>query len=328
MFPDKSSIAAAVLLTAIALPAMSHPAGAETIYVSNEKDNTVSVIDGETLKVTATIKTGRRPRGIVLSTDMTKLYVCVGDDDRVDVVDLNTRKVIGRLPSGPDPELLALHPDGHHLYVANEDDNMVTVVDVDTKKMLNEIQVGVEPEGMGISPDGTLLVNTSETTNMAHFIDTKSREIVANVLVDSRPRVAEFTPDSKQVWVSAEIGGTVSVIESGGKKVIHKIRFEIPGVSNESIQPVGMKFTKDGKRAFVALGPANRVAEIDPATFEVKKYYLVGQRVWNLALGQNETRLYTTNGVSSDVSVIDLEREKVIKSLTVGRAPWGVAVKP
>jgi PQQ-dependent catabolism-associated beta-propeller protein len=186
----------------------------------------------------------------------------------------------------------------------------------------------VEPEGMGISPDGKLLVNTSETTNMAHFIDTDSREIIGNVLVDSRPRVAEFTPDNKHVWVSAEIGGTVSVIDSAEKKVIHKIRFEIPGVSADAIQPVGVKITKDGKRAFVALGPANRVAEIDPATYEVKKYYLVGQRVWNMALGQNETRLYTTNGVSSDVSVIDLASEKVVKSLKVGRAPWGVVVKP
>lgn len=118
------------------------------------------------------------------------------------------------------------------------------------------------------------------------------------------------------------------MIDSAEKKVIHKIRFEIPGVSADAIQPVGVKITKDGKRAFVALGPANRVAEIDPATYEVKKYYLVGQRVWNMALGQNETRLYTTNGVSSDVSVIDLASEKVVKSLKVGRAPWGVVVKP
>ena len=170
------------------------------------------------------------------------------------MIDLASGKVVDRLPSGPDPELMALHPDGHHLYIANEDDNMVTVLDIDSKKVLNEIQVGVEPEGMGISPDGKLLVNTSETTNMAHFIDTDSREIIGNVLVDSRPRVAEFTPDNKHVWVSAEIGGTVSVIDSAEKKVIHKIRFEIPGVSADAIQPVGVKITKDGKRAFVALG--------------------------------------------------------------------------
>ena len=74
-------------------------------------------------------------------------------------------------------------------------------------------QVGVEPEGMAISPDGKILVNTSETTNMAHFIDTATRQIVANVLVDSRPRFAEFKQDGSELWVSSEIGGTVSVID-------------------------------------------------------------------------------------------------------------------
>ena len=86
--------------------------------------------------------------------------------------------------------------------------------------------------------------------------------------------------------------------------------------------------TSDGKRAFVALGPANRIAEIDTGTFEVKRYFLVGQRVWNLAFSPDEKRLYTTNGISNDLSVIDLERNRVIKSIPVGGAPWGVVVKP
>ena len=34
------------------------PADALTVYVSNEKDNTISVIDGETMKVTATVPVG------------------------------------------------------------------------------------------------------------------------------------------------------------------------------------------------------------------------------------------------------------------------------
>ena len=57
---------------------------AETVYVSNEQDNTVSVIDGRTLAVSATIPVGRRPRGIGLSLDKSKLYVAVGDDNRID----------------------------------------------------------------------------------------------------------------------------------------------------------------------------------------------------------------------------------------------------
>ena len=46
---------------------------------------------------------------------------------------------------------------------------------------------------------------------MAHFIDTKTYKVVANILVDLRPRYAEFTSDGAYVWVSSEVGGTVSV---------------------------------------------------------------------------------------------------------------------
>ena len=80
--------------------------------------------------------------------------------------------------------------------------------------------------------------------------------------------------------------------------------------------------------AFVALGPANRVAVVDAQTFEVKDYLLVGRRVWHMDFTPDERLLLTTNGVSNDVSVIDVPSLKVIKSIPVGRYPWGVAIQP
>ena len=139
------------------------------------------------------------------------------------------------------------------------------------------------------------------------------------MLVDSRPRVAEFTADGSQVWVSAEIGGTVTVIDPKTRKILGKIEFEIPGVNQDAIQPVGVRITKDGKRAFVALGPANRVAVVDAATFKVERYLLVGQRVWQLAFTPDEKLLFTTNGTSNDVSVIDVE-QTARRPLDQGRA--------
>jgi PQQ-dependent catabolism-associated beta-propeller protein len=204
---------------------------------------------------------------------------------------------------------------------------MMTVGDVQKATLLTEVPVGVEPEGLGISPDGKVLVNTSETANMAHFIDTQTYKVFDNVLVDTRPRVAEFTKDGRYVWVSSEIGGNVSVIDAKTRQAVKVIDFEIPGIRAEAIQPVGVRITSDGKLAFVALGPASRVAVIDTETFEVKKYLLVGQRVWQLAFSPDESKLFTTSGVSNDVSVIDVKRLKVVKSITVGRFPWGVVVK-
>jgi PQQ-dependent catabolism-associated beta-propeller protein len=204
---------------------------------------------------------------------------------------------------------------------------MVTVIDIASRTALTEIPVGVEPEGMGVSHDGKWIVNTSETTNMAHFIDADTLEITDNVLVDQRPRFAEWTSDDAEIWVSAEIGGTVSVIDNDTREIKHKITFEIAGVPPEAIQPVGVRVTSDRKWAFVALGPSNRVAVVDAQTFEVEEYLLTGQRVWQLAFGPDEKFIYSTNGVSNDISVIDVDNLEVIKSVPVGRLPWGVAVK-
>ena len=126
--------------------------------------------------------------------------------------------------------------------------------------------------------------------------------------------------------MTAEIGGTVSVIDADTKEIKKKITFEIPGIRSEAIQPVGVRITDDGSKAYVALGPANRIAVIDGNTYEVLDYLLVGQRVWQLAFSPDQTHLFTTNGISNDISIIDVAADKVIKSVQVGREPWGVAV--
>jgi PQQ-dependent catabolism-associated beta-propeller protein len=163
---------------------------------------------------------------------------------------------------------------------------------------------------------------------MAHMIDSESFQIVANVLVDSRPRFAEYNHDGSLLFVSAEIGGTVSVIDTAANEIVHKIGFEVPGVLPEALQPVGVRVTEDGSRAYVALGPANRVAVVDAKSWEVTDYLLVGQRVWQLAFSPDGTRLYTTNGNSNDISIIDVATDKVERSVQVGEQPWGVVAVP
>ena len=60
----------------------------------------------------------------------------------------------------------------------------------------------------------------------------------------------------------------------------------------------------------------------------LSKYLLVGQRVWQMAFTPDEKYLLTTNGLSNDISVIDVAGLEVVKSIQVGRLPWGVVVSP
>ena len=268
-------------LSLAALSLATSPAFAFLAFVSNEKGNSISVVDTDKMETVATIPTGQRPRGIAVSRDGTSVFVALGDDDTIQIFDTKTFKNIGELPSGPDPEQFTLDPSGKILYVANENDAMVTVIDVEKRIALAQISVGVEPEGLVVSPDSKTLVCTSETTSMAHFIDAKSHEVVANTLLGSRPRFSAYKSDGSELWVTSEVGGELSIIDPATQKIKTTVRFEIPGLQAEMIQPVGINLTKDGKFGFIDLGPANRVAVVDGATHAVVKYLLVGQRVWH-----------------------------------------------
>jgi YVTN family beta-propeller protein len=47
-----------------------------------------------------------------------------------------------------------------------------------------------------------------------------------------------------------------------------------------------------------------------------------------MAFNADKSLLFTTNGVSGDVTVVDVESRKPIKTIKVGRFPWGAAFRP
>jgi len=54
----------------------------------------------------------------------------------------------------------------------------------------------------------------------------------------------------------------------------------------------------------------------------------VGVRPWGIAVSADGRRLFTANGPSNDVSVIDLATRAVTKQIKVGQSPWGLALQP
>jgi PQQ-dependent catabolism-associated beta-propeller protein len=298
------------------------------VFVSNEQSNVIHVIDAETLEERDRVDIGKRPRGMVVSPDGKTLYVAVSNDNRIAAVDIATGRITGHLPSGPDPETIAVSPDGRMLYVANEEDSLLSFTDVATRKVVREVVVGGEPEGTAVSPDGRTIVQTSESASMAHLVDSATGEVVDNLLVDTRPRYVAFTPDGREFWVSSEVRGTVTMFDTATRARRGRIDFQqaLKGErpADRAIQPVAIAFTRDGRRAFVALGRAKLVAEVDPATFAVRRTFDVGWRAWNLALSPDETKLYTANGLSGDMSVVDLAANRVVATVKLGGKPWGV----
>ena len=91
---------------------------------------------------------------------------------------------------------------------------------------------------------------------------------------------------------------------------------------------MGVLLSKDGKTAWVSLGKANHVAEVDVASRKVRRTVLAGKRAWGLALSPDEATLYVTNGLSDDMTLVDTREGKAIRTVAAGRVPHTPLVAP
>jgi PQQ-dependent catabolism-associated beta-propeller protein len=320
----RASICACALAT-LALGFAGSARAQGTVYVSSEKDDALTLIDLATLAVKGTIPTCKRGRHLQLTPDR-KLMLACSDSGVADVIDPATGKSLRRIPLGEDPEAFDLSPDGKTIYVSSEDDAAAVFIDAATGKKLKEVKVGQEPEGVKVSADGKLLYVTSEVASLVHVIDTASGKVVKNIKVGKRPRRMVFSADGKELWVTCELDAGVTIVSTADHSVLATLKFEVKGARAQDITPVGIQMSRDGKRAFVALGRANHVAFVDVAARKVSSRVLVGKRAWNVALDKDEKRLFVVNGLSDDLTVVDVAGAKAIKTVPVGRVPYGVVV--
>jgi YVTN family beta-propeller protein len=70
------------------------------------------------------------------------------------------------------------------------------------------------------------------------------------------------------------------------------------------------------------------VIALDPVTYEVVNTIKVGTRPWGLTISPDGKYLFTANGPSNDVSVVDLAAAKEVARVKAGDSPWGVAIVP
>ena len=318
------STASLLALAAALLAGAVHAAGSGQVFVSSEKDNSLVVIDAARGEVTGALPVCKRPRHIQRGPDRARLFIACSDGNHVAVWDIASRKVVDQLDVGDDPEMFDISPDGKMLYASNEEDSTLTGYDLVARRKLFAVKVGGEPEGVKVSADGKTVYVTSEVASMVHVIDVASRKVVKNIAVGKRPR--RFVLTASQLWVSNELGASVSLIGLADHSVQGTIEFKPPGMRSEDVTPVGMALAADGRTAYVGLGRANHVAVVDVASRQVRGYVLVGRRAWGLALSRDGSRLYVANGLSDDLTIIDTAAMKAIKTVKAGRSPHSVVV--
>lgn len=311
------------------------------VYVTNESSGDLTVIDGNTLAVIATVPLGKRPRGIHASPDRKTIYVALSGSpqappgvdestlpppdksaDGIGVFDVEQNKLLRVIPGGSDPENFDISQDGKIIFVSNEDDSAVSFIEIATGKILTTIKVGEEPEGVRLTPSGKQVYATSEGEGAVAVIDVAAQKLIKTIQVGHRPRNIVFLPDGSRGYVNAENDGNVVLFDAVKQQKLQDIQLGTPG----EIKPMGLVLSPDARNLYVSTGRGKKVFVIDTATSKVTGSFEVGQRPWGIAVSPDGKMLFTANGPSNDVSVVNLETQTVTQKIKATGSPWGVLI--
>jgi len=232
------------------------------------------------------------------------------------------------------------------LFVANRDSNYVSVIDLKTMQLSKKI--GLEPLSSAhmtmawTDNNGRqkLLVSLTGRNEVA-IVDVEKGIIEAKLPVGRSPehfaiqKSKEF-PDYVAYVANIE-DGSISVIDLG-KNV------EVKRMSGFH-EPHGVTFNSDGSKAYIANLGAHRVDIVDSAKCEIVKQLSTGdidqvalknpQRylseikgIVNVTLTPDGRTAYAADGDSNLVTVIDTEKDAVLKTIPVGENPWRAYSSP
>ena len=313
-----------LLLTAILSGAV--PAAGATLFVTNTKSDSASIIDTDTLETVGTIPLGQgKPNRIVFHPDGRTAWVVYDKSHDLGVIDAEARKLIKRVRIGGNPYNLAFTPDGSHLLVldwsSDTSSDEVIFYDLKAEKIDRRVDVSTWPAHAIFSRDGKLLYVSGETAGDVTVIDVAQRTVVGRIVHGGGDAMGlALTADGKTLYAAAGENKAILKIDTATNKAVGEI--PLPGIVHEAT------LTLDGKYLYTTLRKINKIVVV--RTSDDKIVATIPQRGYPDLVTMEPTgrRALVTNRWADLVSVIDLASHNQVRTIPVGKAPHGMALRP
>jgi RHS repeat-associated protein len=190
------------------------------IYVTNNSSDNVSVIDGATNTVVATVPVGDAPVGVAVNPSTNRIYVANYDDDTVTVIDGATNAVVATVPVGVEPYGAGVNPTTDRTYVANYGSRSVSVIDGGTNAVVATVPVADLPGDLAVNPSTNRIYVAEHWGDNVWVIDGGTNTVVATVPVGDRPGDMAVNPTANRIYVAHWETDSVSVIDGATNTVV------------------------------------------------------------------------------------------------------------
>jgi YVTN family beta-propeller protein len=301
-------------------------AAAATLYITNTKSASISIVDTNTFEVMGTIPLGPgKPNRVQFHPDGKTAWVIYDKSHDIGIVDAEAKKLVKRVKIGGNPYNLAFAPDGKTLYVldwsSETSGDDVIIYDLDGDRVEAKIEVSTWPAHAVFSRDARLLYVSGETAGDVTVIDTKTRTTVTRIVHGGGDAMGlALSPDGRTLYLAAGENKAVLKLDTATHKITGTI--PVPGVIHEAT------LTADGKYLYTTLRRANKIAVI--STEMDKIVATIPQKAFpDLVVMEPAGRYaFVTNRYADAVTVIDVTTHKQVRAIPVGRAPHGMTLRP
>ncbi|MFI5332679.1 MAG: beta-propeller fold lactonase family protein [Candidatus Babeliales bacterium] len=331
------------------------PDGA-TAYVVNTGNDTVSVVNLKTNKVTETVATPNfaTPFYIAITPSGQFAYVTNNGNNTVSIINIAnnaTQGLVTDIGTFNVPFDVAITPNGLTAYVSNA--GVVSVINVKTNTVTQTVTSypHTDPQGIAFTQDSTIAYIADEGGRNPSFVGivdvTNNTLTPQGSVTDLTPatfsdaifiaivpaQVPQPTPPSAKVYVTNEIGNSVSIFNTSTNVVTGTVTDLIPATFNN---PTQIAVTPNGKTAYVIntthLTLVSTISVINVATNAVTQKVTdlsphTFQDSQDIAITPDGTTAYVTNFGNNSVSVINLTSNSVTQTVTgTFNGPTGIAI--
>jgi YVTN family beta-propeller protein len=188
----------------------------QRVFISNPDSHDITVIDGISHAVIASLPVAGAAVGMAASADGQWLAAADWYRNEVVIFAVQTLKPQAVITVGHAPAGLAFDPAGSRLFVANRDDDRIGVINLWAKEAstVKEIAVGTHPFGLAISADGQWLYSANVMSNDVSVVSLAKNQEVARIPVGSSPYCIALDEEGGRAFVSNQHGDSVTVIDT------------------------------------------------------------------------------------------------------------------
>jgi YVTN family beta-propeller protein len=343
--PARLSVAAVLLLCAAcgALPAQEREGGAGAatweLYVANQDDATISVVDTDSRRVVRTIDLtewgfgpNAKPHHVVSEPDGSHWYVSLIGGNRVLKFDA-TDRLVGSAELEV-PGMMAIDPAGDRLFVgrsmsAVNPPRRIGIIRR-TDMAVDEVDVFLpRPHALAVTPDGGRLFVGSLGVNQFAVMEPDGGDPELVDVAGPHHTLVQFaiSPDGRWLVSTAEMTSRLLVFDLAERVPVPAGEVEV------GLRPWHPVFTPDGRRVFIGNKGSGTISVVDSETW-TEVAVLESEGV-DLPHGSAVTPagrwVFISNngseGARGTVTVIDTSGPTIVDAIPVGRNAAGIGLR-